>query len=133
MNWVACLAAGCRGAGREDDIRLETDKLLCEDCMTILLALSPLIPDDEILSLHVAELTEALQKGVDEVGSREGEALPRYPIVTVPSACCVVAANGTVKKLRVRVMTIPTVLCHIMVLSSSPPYAFAGCCAVMPA
>jgi hypothetical protein len=49
----------------DDDIRLETDQLAREACMTFLLSLSPLVPDDEILSLHVAELTEALTKGVD--------------------------------------------------------------------
>ncbi len=70
---------GAGGAGREDDIRLETDKLLCEDCMTILLALSPLIPDDEILPLHVAELTEALQKGVDEAGFERGRGVAQIP------------------------------------------------------
>ena len=59
---------GAGGAGREDDVWLETDKLLREDRMTFLLSLRPLVPDDEILSLHVAELTETLPKGVDQVG-----------------------------------------------------------------
>ena len=53
---------GAGGAGREDDVRLETDKLVREDRMTFLLALRPLVPDDEILPLHVAELTEALHE-----------------------------------------------------------------------
>jgi hypothetical protein len=36
--------------------------------MTFLLSLHPLVPDDKILALHVAELTEALAKVVDQVG-----------------------------------------------------------------
>ena len=91
---------GAGGAGREDDVRLETDKLLREDRMPFLLPLRPLVPDDEILPLHVAELTETLTKGVDQVASRAGDALPRYPIVTVPPACCAVAASGAVSRLR---------------------------------
>jgi len=58
---------GAGGAGREDDVWLEMDKLLREDRLTFLLPFSPLVPDDEILSFHVAELTEALTKGVDLV------------------------------------------------------------------
>ena len=36
--------------------------------MPFLLPLRPPVPDDEILALHVAELTETLPKGVDQVG-----------------------------------------------------------------
>ena len=70
---------GAGGAGREDDVRLETDKLVREDRMTFLLALRPLVPDDEILSLHVAELTEALTKGVDQVGFEGGRRVAQIP------------------------------------------------------
>jgi hypothetical protein len=58
---------GAGGAGREDDVRLQSNKLCDEDRITFLVSLSPLVCDDEILSLHVAELTEALTKGVDLV------------------------------------------------------------------
>jgi hypothetical protein len=34
------------------------------------------------------------------VDSREGDELPRYPIVTVPPACGAVAASGAVRRLR---------------------------------
>src|SRR5207247_1658439 len=62
---------GCEGAGgtgREDDVRFEPDKFTGEDRMTFLLALSPLVRDDEILPLHVAELTEACTEGVHQAG-----------------------------------------------------------------
>jgi hypothetical protein len=39
---------GAWGAGREDDVRLETDKLSREGRMTLVLSLSPLVLDDEI-------------------------------------------------------------------------------------
>jgi hypothetical protein len=58
---------GAGGAGREDDVRLQAHKLCDEARITFLVSLSPLVRDDEILSLHVAELTEALTKGVDLV------------------------------------------------------------------
>src|SRR5713101_7616576 len=58
IDWVACLGRkGARGAGGEDDVWLETDKLSCEDRITFLLSLRPHVLDDEILPLHVAEPT----------------------------------------------------------------------------
>src|SRR5207247_10449739 len=54
-------------------------KLLREGGSTFLLALRPLVPDGEILSLHVAELTEALTKGVDQVGFEGGRRVAQIP------------------------------------------------------
>ena len=70
---------GAGGASREDDVRLETDKLLREDRMTFLLSLRPLVPEDEILALHVAELTEALTKGVDQGGFKGWRRVAQIP------------------------------------------------------
>ena len=47
--------------------------------MTFLLALRPLLSDDEIVSLYVSELTEALPKGVDEGGFEGGRRVAQIP------------------------------------------------------
>jgi len=48
---------GAQCAGREDYVWLQSNKLRGEDRGTLLLSLSPLVLDDEIVPLHVAELT----------------------------------------------------------------------------
>jgi hypothetical protein len=69
-----------------------------------------LIRVSEIVSLHVAKLTEALTKGIDEVGFEVGDALPRYPVVAVSPACCALVASGTVSRPRTQRTRRATVL-----------------------
>jgi hypothetical protein len=67
------------GAGGEDDVRLETDQLLREARMAFLLALRPPVLDGEILPLHVAELPEALSKGVNLDRFKGGRRVAQIP------------------------------------------------------
>jgi hypothetical protein len=55
-------------AGRHDDVRLETDQLSREDWESLLVPLRPAVGDDEILPLHVPELTEAFTECRDMRG-----------------------------------------------------------------
>ena len=80
MDWVASLAARVPGVPAvRMTSGLKLNQLAREDRRTFLLSLSPLVPDDEILSLHVAKLTEALTKGVDQVGFEGGRRVAQIP------------------------------------------------------